>query len=94
VLETLAAAQVPASKIFSAADMFRDAQYLARGMIEPWQLPDGTALNLPGIVPKLSATPGCTEWVGPRLGEHTDEILAAVGYSSAAIAALRHQGAI
>jgi formyl-CoA transferase len=94
VLEALAAAQVPASKIFSAADMFRDAQYLARGMIETWQLPDGTELNLPGIVPKLSATPGGTEWVGPCLGEHTDEILAAVGYSSEAIAALRHQGAI
>ncbi len=94
VLETLAAAQVPASKIFSVEDMFRDAQYLARGMIETWQLPDGTALKLPGIVPKLSATPGGTDWIGPRLGEHTEEILGSAGYSAEEIAALRRQGAI
>jgi formyl-CoA transferase len=94
VLETLAAAQVPASKIFSAADMFRDAQYLARGMIETWQLPDGTDINIPAVIPKLSATPGGTEWLGPGLGEHTDEVLAAAGYSSDVIAELRRQGAI
>jgi formyl-CoA transferase len=94
VLETLAAAQVPASKIFSVADMFRDAQYLARGMIETWQLPDGTALKLPGVVPKLSATPGGTDWIGPGLGEHTEEILGSIGYSAEEIAALRREGAI
>ena len=81
VLETLAAAQVPASKIFSVADMFGDAQYLARDMIETWRLPDGTEIKLPGVVPKLSATPGGTDWVGPRLGEHTEDILIAAGYS-------------
>jgi formyl-CoA transferase len=42
-------------------------------MIETHTLPDGTAVLLPGIVPKLSATPGTTHWLGPALGEHTRE---------------------
>ena len=51
-------------------------------------------LKLPGIVPKLSETPGSIEWVGPKLGEHTDEVLRAAGYSAADIERLRASGAI
>jgi formyl-CoA transferase len=82
-------AQVPNGKIYSIADIARDAQFLARGMIREVTLPDGAPLKVPGVVPKLDATPGELEWVGPRLGEHTDEILGRLGYSAADRAALR-----
>jgi formyl-CoA transferase len=94
ILTALEAADVPHGKIYTAADVVTDAQYLAREMILPMTLPDGTALKLPGIVPKLSATPGAMEWVGPKLGEHTDEVLRSIGYSDADIARLRAAGTI
>ncbi len=93
-LRILAAAEVPASRIYSVADMFADPQFLARGMLEMAKLPDGRECRLPGIVPKLSATPGSTEWIGPALGAHTDEVLATLGYDAARIAGLRNAGAI
>jgi formyl-CoA transferase len=89
VLEILAAAGVPASRIYSVADMFADPQFLARQMIESATLPDGKSFRMPGIIPKLSVTPGSTEWIGPKLGEHTDEVLAALGYDAATIGQLR-----
>jgi crotonobetainyl-CoA:carnitine CoA-transferase CaiB-like acyl-CoA transferase len=49
---------------------------------------------VPAVVPRLSATPGGTAWLGPRLGEHTEEILRRLGHDAAAIAALREQGVI
>jgi len=82
-------AQVPNGKIYSIADIVREPQYLARNMIRDARLPDGTPLKVPGIVPKLSETPGDIQWVGPRLGEHTDEVLGALGYGSGEIASLR-----
>jgi len=89
VLEILARAEVPSGKIYDAADIARDVHYQARAMLEQHKLPDGTPIKLPGIVPKLSDTPGATRWIGPALGAHTDAILAEVGYSPADIAALR-----
>jgi len=80
VLEVLEKAEVPSGKVYDAADILNDAHYLARGMIEQHKLPDGTAIKLPGIVPKLSDTPGATAWVGPALGAHNAEILASIGY--------------
>ena len=88
-LRLLSMAEVPASRIFSIADMFADPQFLARQMIETARLPDGKSFKMPGIVPKLSATPGSTEWIGPKLGEHTDEVLAGLGYDVASIEQLR-----
>jgi crotonobetainyl-CoA:carnitine CoA-transferase CaiB-like acyl-CoA transferase len=93
-LDALAAADVPVSRIYSVADMFRDAQYAARGMIERHRLADGSRLAVPAVTPKLSATPGGTRWLGPALGEHTDAVLAQLGYDEAAIAALRAEGVI
>ena len=87
-------AQVPNGKIYSMADIARDAQYLARDMIREVRLKDGTPLKVPGIVPKLSATPGEIEWIGPELGEHTAAVLAAHGYSGTQIAGLKERGAI
>ena len=94
VVKILNEAQVPNGKIYSMADIARDAQYLARDMIREVRLEDGTPLKVPGIVPKLSATPGDIEWIGPGLGEHTAAVLAAHGYSEAKIAALKERKAI
>jgi formyl-CoA transferase len=94
VLAALDAVDVPAAKVYDVADIVKDAQYLARGMIEQHTLPDGKPVKLPGIVPKLSATPGATAWVGPKLGEHTAEVLSALGYDAAAQAALRKSGIV
>jgi formyl-CoA transferase len=93
-LEILEKAQVPASRIYSVADMFADAQFAARAMIEQSALDDGTPLKVPGIVPRLSATPGATHWLGPALGHHTDEVLASLGVAPTEIEALRRRGAI
>lgn len=94
ILDALRAADVPHGKIYTVADIVDDPHYLAREMIRQMTLPDGTALKLPGIVPKLSLTPGELDWVGPALGEHTDEVLRAIGYSADDIARLRASGAI
>ena len=93
-LATLTAAEVPASRIYSVADMFADPQFLAREMLHTVKLPDGRDCRMPGVVPKLSATPGSSEWSGPALGEHTDAVLRALGYAPARIEALRQAGAI
>jgi formyl-CoA transferase len=94
VVRTLNQIQVPGGKIYSMADIARDAQFLARDMIRQVRLEDGTPLKVPGIVPKLSATPGDIDWIGPELGEHTDSVLAAHGYSGEQIARLRESRAI
>jgi len=87
-------AEVPASRIYSAEDMFKDPQFLARGMFLNAKLPDGKTFKMPGIVPKLSDTPGSVEWTGPKLGEHNDTVLTALGYSPEEIAGLRNAGTL
>lgn len=94
VLRSAAEAQVPASRIYSAADMFSDPHFLARQMIEIAQLPDGKVFHIPGIVPKLSLTPGGTRWLGPALGEHTEQVLVRLGYPRYEIVRLRDCRAI
>jgi formyl-CoA transferase len=94
VLRAAAAADVPASRIFSVADMFEDPHFLARKMLETAQLPDGKDFIIPGIVPKLSLTPGQTRWLGPALGEHTAAVLAGLGYSAEEIVQFRGEGVI
>ena len=94
LLAMLDEAQVPNGKIYSIADIVRDPQYLAREMIRQFTLKDGTPLKLPGIVPKLSDTPGGVDWVGPELGAHTEEVLSAHGYDAAAIDELRRNKVI
>ena len=79
VLEVLEQADVPCGRVYTAADIYEDPHYWARDMIDAQVLPDGTPIELPGIVPKLSGTPGQTRWVGPELGEHTREVLASIG---------------
>jgi formyl-CoA transferase len=93
VLEVLDRAEVPSGRIFSIADIAADLHYQARGMIERHQLGSQEVL-LPGIVPKLSATPGTTRWIGPKLGEHTDQVLSAAGYGTGEVAELRRRGIV
>ncbi|RPI45596.1 MAG: CoA transferase, partial [Betaproteobacteria bacterium] len=94
VLAVLEQAEVPASKVYDVRDIMADPHYAARGMIEQFTLPDGQGVKLPAIVPKLSATPGRTRWLGPRLGQHSDEVLAELGYEEARRSALRVAGVV
>lgn len=94
VLAALENADVPAGRIYSVADIVEDPHYIEREMILAGQLPDGTKVKMPGIVPKLSVTPGEMRWPGPKLGEHTGEILRDLGFDEAAIHDLRNSGAI
>ena len=93
-LAALQAADVPVSKIYSVRDMLQDPQFLARQMFEQHLFKDGTPVKLPAVTPKLSETPGSTRWIGPEVGEHTDEVLAVLGYSAEQIAALREDGVL
>ena len=94
VLAVLDKADVPSGRIYSIADIVADMQYQARAMIEKHELGDNKEVWLPGIVPKLSETPGGTKWIGPKLGEHTAEVLRAIGYDDAAQKGLRGRGVI
>ena len=81
ILAALEEAEVPAGRIYSVADIVADPHYQARDMLLTNTLPDGTRVKMPGIVPKLSETPGRVRWLGPTLGEHGPALLAALGYS-------------
>ena len=94
VLNVLERVEVPSGKIYDIADIAADAHYRAREMIREFRLKDGKALRLPGIVPKLSETPGETRWVGPELGAHTAEILKSLGYGEAERNELKRKGII
>lgn len=94
VLRQLEQAEVPASRIYSVADIVADEHYLAREMVLPTMLPGDITVKMPGITPKLSETPGAVRWSGPMLGEHTDAILAGIGYDEKRRQHLRKVGAI
>lgn len=94
VLAVLGKADVPSGRIYSIADIAADMQYQARDMIEKHKLGDNKDLWLPGIVPKLSATPGGTKWIGPKLGAHTAEVLSEIGYDTSAQDDLKKRGII
>ena len=75
VVAVLQAASVPAGRIYTVADIASDPHFLARGMIEQATTPDGLPLAVPGIVPKLSATPGSIRSPAPTLGQHSADVL-------------------
>ena len=89
VLEIMERAEVPAGRIYTAADIASDPHYAARGMIQQVIAGDGAPLKVPGIIPKLSATPGAIRTPAPRLGEHTEEVLQRLGFSQEEISAMR-----
>nr|WP_315469083.1 CaiB/BaiF CoA-transferase family protein [uncultured Undibacterium sp.] len=93
-LVILRGADVPVCKIYSVRDMMNDAQFQARGMFEQHQFADGTSVKLPAISPKLSETPGKTQWLGPELGAHTEQVLSGLGYTEAQIKTFKEQQVI
>jgi crotonobetainyl-CoA:carnitine CoA-transferase CaiB-like acyl-CoA transferase len=94
VLRALDEVAVPAGPIYSVADMSSDPHFNARGLFERIDV-DGAPLKIPAILPRLTATPGHTDWPGPKLGEHTDEILTTLlSLDAAQLAQLREQRVI
>jgi len=94
VLAALERAEVPSGRIYSVADIVADPHYQAREMLLQAQLPGGASVKMPGIVPKLSDTPGEVRWQGPALGEHTGSVLSDLGFENDDIERLRREGAV
>ncbi|MND70465.1 Crotonobetainyl-CoA:carnitine CoA-transferase [compost metagenome] len=94
VLAALKEANIPSGKIYDAADIAADPHYQARGMLVRSELDDGTPVTLPGIVPKLEATPGQLRSPAPRLGEHTDAVLGGLGIDAPTLEQWRQRGLI
>jgi crotonobetainyl-CoA:carnitine CoA-transferase CaiB-like acyl-CoA transferase len=99
VMATMIEAGVPAGPIYDAADIANDPHFSARAMIEDHEVaiePDETtAVRFPGIVPKLSETPGETQWLGPALGAHNEEVYGQLlGFTSERLKQLKQDGVI
>ena len=94
VMDRLAAARVPAGKVYTARDIAEDPHYRARDMLLTQHTRDGYSLEVPGIVPKLSATPGTVRCSAPHLGDDTAEVLRRMGLGDAQIAELRARGIV
>nr|WP_314527708.1 CoA transferase [uncultured Pseudomonas sp.] len=94
VLAALKEANIPSGKIYDAADIAADPHYQARDMLLASQLDDGTAVTLPGIVPKLTATPGHVHSRAPTLGQHTDAVLDGIGIDAPTREVWRARGLI
>ena len=94
VLDALGGARVPAGKVYTAKDIAEDPHYRARDMLLSQTTRDGFTVQVPGIVPKLSATPGTIRSSAPHLGDDTDAVLAEAGLSDEQIALLRSKGVI
>jgi len=94
VLAVLDGAGVPAGRIYTVADIAADPHYRARGMLGEVRLDDGSALAVPGVVPKLSRTPGGHRRNAPALGQDSDAVLRELGLTPAQIQALRERGIV
>ena len=94
VLAALDKASVPAGRIYTVADIAADPHYRAREMIQQVQMDDGSTLDVPGIVPKLSRTPGSHRRNAPRIGQDTDDVLREMGLSPEQIQQLKAQGIV
>ena len=94
VLAALDKASVPAGRIYTIADIAADPHYQARGMLDEVQMDDGMRLAVPGIVPKLSRTPGSHRRNAPQIGQDTDDVLREMGLSPEQIKTLRDRGIV
>jgi len=91
-LQLLDSVAVPAGKIYTIADIANDPHYKARGNIQTIQMQDGSKLDVPGVIPKLSRTPGSIKTLAPNIGENTDEILRSIGLTEIQLASLKERG--
>ena len=94
VLAALEKASVPSGRIYTVADIAADPHYRAREMIQQVQMEDGSTLDVPGIVPKLSRTPGSHRRNAPRIGQDTDDVLREMELSNDQIQQLKAQGIV
>ena len=94
VLVALDSAAVPAGRIYTIADIAKDPHYQARGMIEQVQMADGSALLVPGVIPKLSRTPGSHRNNAPSIGQDTDSVLQEIGLTKMQITTLKERGIV
>ena len=94
VLAVLDSASVPAGRIYTIADIAADPHYLARGMLQDTPMNDGSSMTLPGIIPKLSATPGSHRRNAPALGQDTDSVLKELGLTPEQIQGLKDKGIV
>ena len=94
LLAALEEARVPGGPIYSVADMLVDPQYIARGLFEEVMV-NGESLKIPAMVPRLSATPGRTDWPGPEVGAHNEEVFGEMlGFSAEQLSEYRDKGII
>ncbi len=91
-LEILDAASVPAGRIYTVADIAKDPHFRARENIQTINMKDGTSLDVPGVLPKLSRTPGSIKTLAPDVGQDTDAVLQELGLNPAQILALKERG--
>ena len=91
VVAVLGKARVPAGLAYTAKDIVEDPHYRSRNMILEQQTRDGYTVAVPGIVPKLLATPGSVRSSAPHLGDDTNEVLEEFGFSAQDIKALRER---
>lgn len=92
VLDVLGRARVPAGRIYTARDIAEDPHYQSRGMLQRQRTRDGDEILVPGVVPKLSVTPGGIRSAAPRLGEDRESVLAEIGVTADQVEALRARG--
>jgi crotonobetainyl-CoA:carnitine CoA-transferase CaiB-like acyl-CoA transferase len=92
-LNILESKRVPCGPVYNAKDMMNDQHFNERGLFDQVEI-NGEPLKIPAILPKLEDTPGATDWPGPELGAHTDEVLAGLGINAADIAALKKSGVV
>ncbi|MBU3557375.1 CoA transferase [Polynucleobacter sp. Ross1-W9] len=91
-LDALDSVAVPAGRIYTVADIANDPHYKARENIQTIQMKDGSKVDVPGVIPKLSRTPGSIKTLAPDIGQNTDEILKSIGLSDHQVASLKERG--
>jgi formyl-CoA transferase len=94
VLETLGRAKVPAGRIYTARDIAEDPHYQARDMLHRQPTRSGDDILMPGVIPKLSATPGAIRSPAPELGQDRASVLAEIGVTAEQLEALRSRGVV